>query len=192
MGLFSKEPTSYFPVSTGRRMDHSTFRIPHDLPADATLLIVAFQDSLDPLSDQWARLGSRLADAHDGRFAVLETPIVSAAFKHLGGLGTIGVRHQIDSEDERDRTVPLFVDTKRFRKVLRLDASDVTALLVARDGRIAWRGDGEIDMEEIAALEAAIEDVLGAPTPPYTDHPDVSDESPPADSSPAVDSDPVP
>ena len=175
MGLFSSKPLSHFPVVKGRRLDGTAVRFPHDLPADATLLIVAFQDDLDPLSDQWARLGERVAEAHAGRVATVEAPVVNRALKFMGDFATMGLRGQVESEAERARTVPLFVDVKPFRKKLKVKTGDVTAFLLARDGRIAWRGEGDIDMDEVRELEAAVAEVLAAPVPPLTDHPDIDD-----------------
>lgn len=182
MGLFSRsESLTHFPVVKGRRLDGTDVTFPRDLPADATLLVVSFRDDLDPLADQWARLGDRLAEPHGGRVAVLEVPVVNRTLKAFGGLATIGIRGQVDDDRERERTVPLFVDPKEFRKTLRVKAADVHAVLVARDGRIAWRGEGDIDMDEIAGLEQAIADVLAAPIPSPTDHPDVEADAPGAD-----------
>ena len=176
MGLFSSEPPSHFPVVQGRRLgSDGDVRFPHDLPADATLLIVSFKDDLDPLSDQWARLADRIAEAHDGRFAVLEVPVVNSKLKLLGGFATMGIRGQVETEAERSRTVPIYADVKAFRKELQVKTGDVYPILVARDGRIAWRGDGEIDMDEVTELEAAVGDVLSQPVPPVTDHPDVDE-----------------
>ena len=43
--------------------------------------------------------------------------------------------------------------------------SDVTAFLVGPDGQIVWRGDGEIDLHEVEALEVAVRALLAAPQP---------------------------
>ena len=177
MGLFSSAPATHFPLATGRTLDGDDVRFPQDLPADATLLIVYFQDDLDPLADQWARLGERMAEPLDGRLAVVETPVVGRTFKLLGDLGTMGIRGQVDDEAEHARTVPLYVDTKVFRKTLSIKTGDVYAFLLARDGRIAWRGEGAIDMDEIHELEAAVAGVLASPIPPPTDHPDLDAEA---------------
>ncbi len=186
MGLFSRsEPLSHFPVVKGARLDGTDVTFPADLPADATLLVVAFRDDLDPLADQWARLGDRLAEAHGDRFATLELPVVSSKLKWFGDLATIGIRGQVDGDAERARTVPIFVDTKAFRKKLGVKTGDVYAYLVARDGRIAWTGEGDIDMEEIQSLEAAVEEVLATPAPPSHQHPDLDA---PGDDSPGDDS----
>ena len=173
MGLFSSEPPSHFPIVEGKRLDGTDVRFPDDLPADATLLIVSFQDELDPLSDQWARLGDRIAEGRDGRFATIEVPVVNSKLKLLGGLATMGIRGQVETEQERARTVPIYADVKAFRKTLQVKTGDVYPILVARDGRIAWRGEGDIDMDEVAELEVAVDEVLRQPAPPFTDHPDV-------------------
>ena len=175
MGLFTRsEPVGHFPRAVGKHLGTGAeVQFPDDLPADATLLVVAFRDDLDPLSDQWARLGDRLVDAHGDRMGVWELPVVNAKLKVFGKLATMGIRGQIHSEDERQRTVPLYVDTKAFRKALRLKTQgDVYAFLVDRAGRIAWRGEGDIDMGEVEALEQAVQDVLSAPVPAPSEHPD--------------------
>ena len=169
MGLFSRSaPATHFPDAVGQRLSTGDeVRFPDDLPADATLLVVAFRDDLDPLSDQWARLGDRLVDAHGDRMGVWELPVVNKKLKVFGKLATVGIRGQVDGDDERERTVPLYVDTKAFRKELGLKTQgDVYAFLVARDGRIAWRGEGDIDMEEVESLEHAVREILEAPAPP--------------------------
>lgn len=172
MGLFSSAPVSHFPIVKGKRLDGTAVRFPDDLPADATLLILSFQDDRDPLSDQWARLAERIADVHEGRFSVLEVPVVSIKLKLLGGFATMGIRGQVEGDDEHARTVPIFVDVKPFQRKLKVKSNGVYPILVARDGRIAWRGEDHIDMDEVEELEAAVQEVLAAPIPSPTDHPD--------------------
>ena len=164
MGLFSRsEPATHFPEVSGRRIDGTDVALPADLPADATLLVVAFRDDLDVVADQWAALGERLAARHEGRVAVLETPVVDRKLKMLGDLGTVGIRGELDTDRERDRTVVLYVDKKAFSKTLGLKTSGVGAFLVARDGEIVWRGDDAIDMDEVVELEAALAELLDRP-----------------------------
>ena len=177
MGLFSSDPVSHFPVVNGKRLDGTDVRFPHDLPSDATLLILSFMDDRDPLSDQWARLGERIAEQHPERFSVLEVPVVNAKLKLLGGLATMGIRGQVETDDEHARTVPIYVDPKPFQKKLKVKSKGVYPILVARDGRIAWRGEDAIDMDEIAELEAAVAELLDSPVPDVTGHPDIDPEA---------------
>lgn len=183
MGLFSSTPLTHFPVVKGKRLDGTDVQFPHDLPSDATLLVLSFMDDRDPLSDQWARLGERIMEQHPDRFSVLEVPVVNIKLKLLGGLATMGIRNQVEGEMEHARTVPLFVDLKPFQKKLKVKTRGVYPILVARDGRIAWRGEDAIDMDEITELEAAVAEVLAAPVPDVTEHPeiDIDDEPVPDD-----------
>lgn len=176
MGFFSSDSATHFPVVKGKRLNGEDVRFPHDLPSDATLLVLSFQDDRDPLSDQWARLAERIAEGHDGRFSVVEVPVVNAKLKLLGGLATMGIRGQVDTDQEHDRTIPIYADLKPFQRKLDVKTGGVYPILVARDGRIAWRGEGEIDMDEVTDLEAAVADVLAAPLPPLTDHPDIDED----------------
>ncbi len=170
MGWFSRDAPTHFPPVQGVRLDGTEVAIPADLPADATVLVVSFRDDLDALADQWARLVERLAEAHDGRVAVWELPVMGRAMRHLGEVGTLSVRGQVDDETERARTVPVYVDKKDFRKTLGLRGSnEVTAFLVDRAGAIAWTGEGDIDMDEVTALEAALADVLSRDPIPRPD-----------------------
>ncbi len=173
MSLFSSDPLTHFPVVKGKRLDGTEVQFPYDLPSDATLLVVSFMDDRDPLSDQWARLGERIKERHPDRFSVIEVPVVNVKLKLLGGLATMGIRGQVDDDAEHARTVPIFVDLKPFQKKLKVKTRGVYPMLVARDGRIAWRGEDEIDMDEITALEDAVVDLLAAPVPDVTEHPDV-------------------
>lgn len=175
MGLFSSSPATHFPVVKGKRLDGTPVRYPHDLPSDATLLVLSFMDDRDPLSDQWARLGERIEERHPERFSVVEVPVVNAKLKLLGGLATMGIRNQVDDETEHARTTPIFVDIKPFQKKLKVKTRGVYPMLVARDGRIVWRGEDAIDMEEITELEAAVTEMLAAPVPDITEHPDIDD-----------------
>ena len=158
MSLFSSssEPVT-FPETRGARLDGTELTLPDDLPAPLTLVIVGFRDHLDPIADQWARLGNRMAEGRED-LAILETPVVSRGFSLLGDLATVGIRGQVESDEERERTVPIYVDKAAFRKHLGLKKeADVYPLLVRReDGRVLWMGNGAIDMEEISELEAAL------------------------------------
>lgn len=182
------KPAPYFPPVEGAHLDGRAVRFPDDLPAELTLLIVAFRDDLDPLADQWARLGATLGQRYAGRLAALELPVVGHRLKSLGELATLGIRAQVEGDDERARTVPIFVNKKQFRRALGThDSSDVYVFLVRRNGKILWRTSGELAVGAIAALEEAIASVLGAPSPP-------PDPAPPSETEPlaAIPEEPMP
>ena len=159
MALFSRPAPTHFPEVEGTRPDGTRVRLPDDLPADATVLVVSFRDDLDAVADQWARLAERLADGYGGRLAVWETPVLGRAGRALDVLGSV-MRDEIEPA-EQYRTVRLHADAGDLRKALGLrGANTVTAFLVARDGRIAWSGQDAVDLTEIASLESALDEML--------------------------------
>ena len=121
--------------------------------------------------------GAQIETHYPGRFTVIETPVVGRGMKLFGDFATVGIRRQVETDQERARTVPIYVDRKPFRKTLKLSKTgDVYPFLVERSsGRILWGGRGEIDMEEVQSLEEEVaravtllrsaDDAEGAPTP---------------------------
>ena len=159
MSLFgSSAPPETFPEVRATDLDGRDLTLPADLPAPLALVIVLFQDELDPLADQWARLGDEIAAQYPGRMAVVETPVVGRGMKLFGSLATMGIRGQVDNDAEHARTLPIYVDKKPFRKTLKLSKeTDVYPFLVEREtGAVLWAGEGAIDMHEVQSLEAAV------------------------------------
>ena len=142
MGLFSRSaPATHFPDAVGQRLSTGDeVRFPDDLPADATLLVVAFRDDLDPLSDQWARLGDRLIDAHGDRMGVWELPVVNKKLKVFGKLATVASAARSTATTSASGPVPLYVDTKAFRKELGLKTQGRRLRLPGRPRRPESRG----------------------------------------------------
>ncbi|MEM1054074.1 MAG: hypothetical protein AAGI52_01005 [Bacteroidota bacterium] len=174
MPLFgSKKLPEVFPEVRATDLDGQDLIFPPDLPAEITLIVVSFRDDLDPLADQWARLGHSIEEQYPERFAVIEAPVVSRGMKLFGDLATAGIRGQVDGAEEHARTLPLYVDKKAFRKSLCVTTeAEVYPFLVHREtGRILWGSSGAIDVAEAQKLEEAV--ARGLTTPPG---PPVSDE----------------
>ncbi len=160
MAWFSRPAPTHFPEVEGTRPDGTRVRLPDDLPADATVIVVSFRDDLDAVADQWVRLADRVTAGYEGRVAVWETPILGRAARALDALGSV-IRDDDEAPDAH-RTVRLHTDAGDLRKALGLRRADtVVAYLVARDGRIVWTGEDAVDLTEIAALEAALAELLG-------------------------------
>ena len=182
MSLFgSDELPETFPDVRATDLNGDDLTLPADLPAELALVIVSFRDEMDPLADQWARLGHSIEERHPGRFAVLETPVIGRGMKLFGGLATAGIRNQVEGDKEHARTLPIYVNKKSFRKALHLSKDgDVYPFLVHRETtRILWGGRGEIDMHEVEGLEEAVTKALESPPDPLPQPEPPADESAP-------------
>jgi hypothetical protein len=165
--MFRKPPSEYFPEINGTALDGAAFALPADLGAPWNLLVVTFRDDLDRLADKWVLVAERMAAGSGGRLAAYELPVVGRGFKPFKSLvnASIGARAEADAA-EKARTIPLYVDRKAFRKKLGLkDEDTVHVLLVSHRGRIAWRGEGLLTPQKVAALEAAVGESLSDRAP---------------------------
>ncbi|MEM6326655.1 MAG: hypothetical protein AAF791_06000 [Bacteroidota bacterium] len=167
-----------FPEVRATTLNGDDLTLPADLPAEVSLVVVLFRDELDPLADQWARLGHSIEEQYPGRFAVVETPVVGRGMTLFGALATVGIRGQVEGEQEHTRTLPIYVEKKAFRKALGLSKEgEVYPLLVHRaTGQVLWSGRGAMDMREVQDLETAITEALDPPDgpPPSTEAGDAS------------------
>ena len=155
-----------FPEVSGQTLDGTERTLPGDLTAPWTLLIVTFRDDLDPLADKWVMMGRRLAAGSDGRLDVFELPVVGKGWKVFRPLIHEAMKAQADDADEQARTMPVHQDRKRFRKRLGVrDDDTVHVFLVARDGRIAWHGEGLLTPETVSELERAVGETLSSEGP---------------------------
>lgn len=160
MGLFSSSTPTHLPPADGVRLDGTPFALPAGLTAEATLVVVTFQDDAVSLSGQWARLGGRLAGPHPG-LDVVELSVLPPRMRLLGDLPLLSAKSRAVAQGAAARTAVVYAKRKAFRTALGIPRdSGVTALLVAPDGQIAWRGDGEIDLHEVESLEAAVRDLI--------------------------------
>jgi hypothetical protein len=160
------EPPAAFPEVSGATLDGEPLVVPRDLRAEWNLLVVSFRDDLDALADRWVLLARRLAEGSGGRLDVYELPVVGKGWRVFRPLVHEAMRAQAEDADERARTVPLHLDRARFQKQLGVrDDGTVHAFLVARDGRIAWRGEGLLTPEQVAALERAVGETISIRPP---------------------------
>jgi hypothetical protein len=174
--LRRSRPPTHFPEVSGATLDGDPMTVPSDLQAEWNLLIVSFRDDLDPLADLWISLARRIAAGTDGRLAAYELPVVGRSPKMLRPIISDTLRARAEDADERARTVPIHEDRKSFRRMLGLrNDDDVNVYLVARDGRIRWRGRGVLTPDLVAGLERAVGETLttrGAAEGPPTHEPD--------------------
>ena len=161
MALFSSSPASHVPPADGVRLDGTPFALPASLSAAATLVVISFRDDAAPLAGQWMRLGERLADAHPG-LDVLDLVVLSPRVRLLGDVARLGVRARAEAAGRASRTAVVYTKRKPFRRALGVaKSSGVSALLVRPDGEVAWRGQGEIDLHAVDALETQAQTLLG-------------------------------
>lgn len=147
------DTTLRFPAVDGRSLIGAPFRLPGDLPADRTLVVVAFQQWHQAVVDRWiaravaAGVPPTIRGA-TGRLprAVVELPILPSRWRPVRRLIDGGMTAGIGDPDILARTITCYLDVDAFRRALTIPTNDeVHAFVVTPDGTILARAAGEPD-----------------------------------------------
>jgi hypothetical protein len=161
-------PLTFAPLRT-RALDGTPRDLPGDLPAERTLVVLAYRQRHQRDVDAWIAL----AVAHgvpatprgaDGplRSAVVEVPFLSARWLPARRLIDGGMAQGIGDPDVLARTLTAYGAPARHRRacgLARADGREVEALVVDRSGRVHWHASGPpggADAATIGALPVAL------------------------------------
>lgn len=140
-----------FPPTDGRSLLGADLRLPEDLPAELTLVVVAFQQWHQAVVDRWieravaAGLPATIRGA-SGRLprAVVEVPVLSWRYRPVRRFIDGGMVAGIRDPDVLARTITAYTDVGSFQRALRIPSSDdVHAFVVGTDGVVLAHAAGE-------------------------------------------------
>jgi hypothetical protein len=153
-----------FPRVTGRSLLGAELALPRDLPAERTLVVVAFRQWHQAQVDRW--IARAVADGVPATprgltglvpAAVVELPVLSTAWRPARRFIDGGMTAGIGDPDILARTITIYTDVGRFQRSLAIPGGEeVHALVVARDGSILARGAGEPVDHEWSGILAAL------------------------------------
>ncbi len=153
-----------FPALHGRSLLGVDMSLPGDFPADRTLAVVAFKQWHQAQVDRWIARAVAAGIPPSVRLAtgplstaVVEVPVLSAAWRPARRFIDGGMTAGIGNPDILARTITVYTSVKAFQRSLAIaDSEDVHALVVARDGAILARASGEPDDSSWVAISAAL------------------------------------
>jgi hypothetical protein len=156
--------TVRFPSVGGRSLLGLEVALPRDLPAERTLVIVAFQRGQQERVDRWiARaVAAGIPPTIRGTtgslpVAVVEVPVLSTGWRPARRFIDGGMTAGIGDPDVLARTITVYTDVGAFQRALVIPGSaDVQALVVLRDGTILARGHGDPSDEQWDAIIAVL------------------------------------
>lgn len=144
-------PGTRFPEVAGRSLLGRTFHLPGDLPAERTLVVVAFRQWHQACVDRW--IARAVAEGVPptirgaaGRLprAVLELPVLATRWRPVRRFIDGGMATGIGDPDVLARTITLYTDTDAFRRALGIPTdAEVHAFIVTPAGGILARSAGE-------------------------------------------------
>jgi hypothetical protein len=137
----------------GRSLLGTEVALPTELPADRTLVVVAFKQWHQARVDRWiARaVAAGVPPTTRGEtapipVAVVEVPVLSTQWRPVRRFIDGGMTAGIGDPDVLARTITVYTNVAAFQRALAIpDSDDVHALVVTRDGVILARGRGDPD-----------------------------------------------
>jgi ATP10 protein len=145
-----------FPEVTGSNLEGRKYQLPNDLEGELNIVALVFFGNHQSWVNSWVSTASRLTQANP-KLHFYEIPTLTNDNKPFKGL-IDGIMHSgIPDKTAREATITLYLDRVKFLKTAGLPHDrTIYVLLVDRQGKIYWRGDGVFTPELGAALEQAI------------------------------------
>jgi len=161
----SAAPTA-FPAVRGRSLLGSDVELPSGLPAERTLVLVAFRQRHQACVDRWIARAVAAGVPATPRgtavpltTAVVEVPALSSRWRPVRGWIDGGMATGIGDPDVLARTITVYTDVGALRRVLGIpDDRDVRAYVVAPDGAILATAQGEPDDAAWSSIAPALLD----------------------------------
>jgi len=153
-----------FPAVGGRTLLGLELALPGELPADRTLVVVAFKQWHQAVVDRWIARAvaagvppTTLGETGPIPVAVVEVPVLSAQWRPVRRFIDGGMTAGIGDPDVLARTITVYTNVAAFQRSLAIpDSDDVHALVVTRDGAILARGRGDPDDASWDAIASAL------------------------------------
>ena len=159
------DSTLRFPTVEGSNLEGRRFSLPNDFEGELNIVLVAFRREQQDDVNTWVPFLKSIAATHAGLKAY-ELPTLNRSYRMVRRFIDGGMSRGIPEKATRETTITLYIDKAPFKMALGITAEDrIVTLLVSRDGRVLWRGDGRYTESAAADLASEINRRLPATTP---------------------------
>jgi hypothetical protein len=157
-GVFA-DSVRQFPRVEGTNLEGRRFSLPADFESEYNVVLVAFRREQQADVDSWLPFLREQKLAERG-IRVYELPTLNRSYRLMRGFIDGGMARGIPEKATREATITLYIDKSPFKKALAISSEDrIVTLIVARDGRVLWRGDGRFTPTIGAELAGALDAV---------------------------------
>jgi hypothetical protein len=150
--------------AVGRALDGTEYRLPAGLPAERTLVVLAFRQRQQADVDRWIDLavslgvpGTPLGVPEPRATAVVEVPVLGRRYVPARRLIDGGMATSIRDPAVLARTITVYTDPVAYRRHCGIaTAEQVTAMLVDREGTASFQAIGPPTEEQADELSATL------------------------------------
>ena len=149
-GLMGRLPSLH-----AKRLNQQPIALPHELPGQRTLALVAFQRGHRTEIESWIT-GLQLRE--NTSIAWLKMPVIEdPGSESARSVIESDMRARHRTEADRARLVPVFTNRDAFMRAAGLSGSEhAWVLVIARDGQVLARVEGEYSVEKGDALRETL------------------------------------
>lgn len=152
----ASDPMTHFPVVEGVNLEGRKFTLPADFEAELQIVFVAFKREQQSDVMTWIPFLKDETAKHRG-LKVYELPTLTRSLRFVRRFIDGGMSRGIPDRSTRETTIPLYIDKAPFEHALDIASEDtIRVLLVARDGRVLFSGDGVFAEPAAARLRTAL------------------------------------
>jgi len=146
-----------FPSILAKDLLRKTVKLPDDFEGELNILFIPFQQWQQMSVNSWIPFAEKLEKEVPGVY-YYELPTIRNMNRLARTFINEGMRAGIPSPKSRARTITLYLNKNKFRKVLNIQSEDtIQVFLVDGDGKILWRTTGEFTPEKGGELTTAVD-----------------------------------
>jgi hypothetical protein len=153
-------PSGRMPTVTAENLNEKPFTLPAQLPAERSLVLMAFEREQQVVLNTWVE-GLSLKD---NKLPWIETPVIAKGYGLFRGFIDNGMRRGIPDPALRERTITLYTDPTALRRDMGLsgDGKEVWVLVVDRSGQVLAQAPGAYSADKAKPLLEALNAQQGA------------------------------
>lgn len=149
-----------FPVIAGVNLKRVKKTLPADFDGNFNIILIAFQQWQQRQVDSWIPFVKQLEGKYSG-LAYYELPTIQQRNVLTRTLINEGMRAGIPDPFNRERTITLYIEKKKFREALNIpNENDIVVMLIDRTGKVFYKVAGIYSAENGDTLEQAIRDAF--------------------------------
>ena len=145
-----------FPPLKAENLNGVMVDMPSGFEGDVNLVLIAFLQKQQADVDTWLKPLAAIANAHP-KLRYYELPTIKGMNRMVRWFINNGMRGGIPDQDQRARTITLYIDKEPFKKSLGLgDENQIYAVLIDKSAKVLWKEEGLYSEAKGKSLEAAL------------------------------------
>ncbi|MBD3407605.1 MAG: hypothetical protein GF411_15925 [Candidatus Lokiarchaeota archaeon] len=146
----------HFPEVKGQNLLKEKKTLPLDFDGELNIVVIAFQRWHQGLVNSWVPFLETLVQDNTS-LEYYELPTIRKMNPLYRRFIDGGMRSGIPSTETRRRTITLYIDKKPFLESLEIpDEENIHLFLVDREGKVFWKGKGEVSQSKADSLSQAL------------------------------------